>query len=719
MTAAILKRTAAFCISFLLGSAASAQNCAGEWLLQPQTLQANGPTQAWSDRLSADERTLRLNGEVLLTRPGLRLRAPRLRWDRQAERLNAPDGAAVQTREWLLRAQRLRYDRRRQRLDGTQTRFQQRDRRMRGQAARLVHDRQQAQTRLDSARLTTCPLGRDDWFLHAKKVRVDRKTQRVYARHAWLDFKGLPLFYTPYISYPLSDRASGFLTPSFQSYQSPNRDAPSWLVGIPYYFNLAPNYDDTLTLYQFQDRGTTLDNEFRSLNRWQQSTLTTTWLPDQLTGTNRWRIRLDGTQRFGHGLSGRVLWQAVSDKDFFADIPIDPLLTTRSYDRRELRLDWRPNDRISAFIRHQDYLLLRNHGTHYELRPQLGLTARHRFTPFLQGRLYTEISQFDIPIDHSLPEGRRTLVRPTLTFLHTKDWGELGATAQIQHTRYDLLYGAPGGEITVPMMEAHGTLVFERPAREIGAGWLQTLEPRLQYTFIPHVDQHTLPNFDSGLRSLSFDNLFALNRFTGGDRIGDTQRLSFALTTRYLGPRGHERLRAAIGQAFYLATRRVGLTGPISDATPRSNLFGQLRLDTGALLFDNTLELADGTLALRNLISRLRWRHERLILRSQYSWQKIDTPDEKQVLLAGALWRPYGDWRLGGYVQYDYTANLRTETAWTLGYESCCWKSELQLAETRLEDGRYNYTLRLVLTLKGLSTTGRSFERLLRDKLNF
>ena len=659
-----------------------------------------------------------LTGDVLLTRPGLWLQAPRLHWDRLTHFLEATGGAQAQTPHWLLRAQQMRYQRPQAVLTAQAVRFQQRDRQLRGQAALLIHNRQQAQTRLQDARLTTCPLGQDDWFLQAKRIQVDRKRQRVYAYHAWLDFKGLPLLYTPYISYPLSKRASGFLTPSFQSYQSPNHNTPSWLMGVPYYFNLAPNYDDTLTLYHFQDRGTMVDNEFRSLTRWQRSVLTTTWLPDQLSGSDRWRVRLDGTQRFGQTLTGRIHWQDVSDKDFFADIPIDPALTTRSFDRRELRLDWRPNTAFSAFLRHQDYLLLRNHGTNYELRPQFGLTWQHRASP-LETKLYTEVSQFDIPIDNSRPEGRRVLVRPSLNILKPTRWGEVGLSAQIQHNRYDLLYGAPGGAITVPMAAAHGTVVFERPAPEVGAGWIQTLEPRVQYTWIPYVNQDGLPNFDSGRRSLSFTNLFALNRFTGGDRIGDTQRLSWALTTRYLSPQGREHLRAAIGQALYLSHRHVDLNGTIDDATPRSNLFGQLRLSTKRLLFDNTLEMAADSLALRNLISRLRWRSSWITLLSQYSWQLIGQPNEKNVLLTGVLWHPASHWQLGGYTQYDYSANQRVETAWTLGYESCCWKSELQLEETSLADGRYNYTLRLVLTLKGLSTTGRGFEQLLRNKLNF
>ncbi|HID00219.1 MAG TPA: LPS-assembly protein LptD [Piscirickettsiaceae bacterium] len=714
-----MKRTALFCISFFLCQPAGAQPCTGQWLLPLKPIKQTGPTEAWADQLVATQEGIDLSGQVQLSHPGLWLQTLQLHWDRLSRMLTAADDVQAQTHHWLLTARQLRYQRANNTLEAQAVHFQQRNRQLRGQAQKLIHNPAEEQTQLQTARLTTCPLGQDDWFVHAQKVRVDRKAQRVYAHHARLNFKGVPLLYTPYISYPLSKRASGFLIPSVQSYQSPNRENPSWLVGIPYYFNLAPNYDDTLTLYTFQDRGLMLDNEFRSLNSWQQSVLTTTWLDDQLTGKPRWRIKLVGDQYFGYGLSGRIQWQDVSDKDFFADIPIDPLLTTASFDRRQLRLDWRPTDQISAFIRHQDYLLLRNHAANYALRPQFGLTLNHRFTNQLQGQLYTEISHFDIPIDHSRPEGQRTLVRPRLTLLAPTRWGEVGATAQIQHTRYDLLDGAPGGEISVPMAEIHGTVVFERPADEIGPGWIQTLEPRLQYTHIPYVDQDALPNFDSAPRSLSFDNLFALNRFTGADRIGDTQRLSFALTTRLLSPRGHEHLRAAIGQAFYLATRHVGLTGTLADTTPRSHLFGQLRLTTDAVLFDSTFELHDGTFALRNLISRLRWRTDRLTLLSQYSWQQIASPDETQLLLTGALWQPGRNWQVGGYLQYDYTAKVRVETAWTLGYESCCWKSELQLEETRLQDGRYNYTLRLVLTLKGLSTTGRSFARLLQRKLNF
>ncbi len=706
-----------------LSSFAQLTPCTPSYIFPKKTLPQNTQhMEAWGIQLHATSELIQLKGETELLDTRLWLRADQLKWSRHTQHFQAQGHIQAQTPQWLLEADRLDYQRPNERFSAEQTTFQSISAKQRGTASQLVHEELDKTTHMQQTKLTSCPLGNDDWYLHAKNIRIDQTTQRVYIYHGWLDFKGVPIFYTPYISYPLTERASGWLMPSFSQHQSPNRDSPSWLFGLPYYFNLAPNYDDTLTFYQFQDRGTLLDNAFRSLNRWQRSTLNTSFLNDEVTGQTRWRIKLNGQQTWHPTLRSDILWQKISDRDFYADIPLDTRLKTASYAKRHARLNWQPSKNFSAYLLHQDYLLLDNAVSNYEKRPEVGIQWQHSLTPALSTQLNWQVTEFEIPTaDHNKPEGLRSVASPKLEGNWVEPWGDYGMTLQLQNNRYQLRNSTETESIfSVPMAAIHGRLIFERPASEWGIGWVQTLEPKLQYTYIPlEEEQLNAPNFDSGLRTLNFNNLFALNRFSGLDRIGDTQRLSVSLTTRLLNAKGKERARLAAGQAFYLAPRQITLTNLQEDTTPRSNYFVQLQAQTNWLWLDNTLEIQQDTTFITNLISRLRLNFRALTWKSQYNWQNINQSTEKQTLLAGLTIRLPSRWEINSFSNYDFISNQRIQNIHALSYESCCWKGELQVDESQTVSGKYSYSISLVFTFKGLSTVGETFSQQVDKKLKF
>ncbi|WP_294947984.1 LPS assembly protein LptD [Sulfurivirga sp.] len=722
--AVILRRTALIFTAFLWlpATVGAAERCQYPWLFPPaESLPVSGPTQAWGVRLHADAHKAVLEGPVELLRPKGRLHADRAEWIRLPRQLfRAVGHVTLETPKLLLQAQELTYSRHEKIISGRNLRFQTRDRRYRGQAGHLRDERAKGQAHMRDAAITSCPVGRNDWLLHAKKLRLDRSRQRIYAHHAWLTIHDVPVLYTPYISYPTSRRGSGFLMPRLESYKSPNRTDTSWLVGIPYYFNLAPNYDDTLTFYQMQDRGTLLDNEFRLLTRQGQGTLLGGFIRDEALGRDRWRWQFKGSYRLTPALTASADWADVSDKDFFADLPLDPNLKTETHRKRTLRLEWKPNSNFSTWVAHEDWLLLRNHGYDYERRPEVGLHWTTRLTDAVDTHLNASGTDFEIPIaGHGKPEGWRYVLHPTLGGEWVEEWGSYGFKAQLKGNRYSLNDGRTPA-FWVPLAEVHGQLVFERLAPEWGKGWKQTLEPRIQFSWIPRVDdQLAAPNFDSSTRSLSFDNLFVLNRFSGGDRVGDTQRLSLALTTRLLTEKGKERLRFAVGQAFWLAPRYIGLDGLKKDTTPASDYYVLGRLSSHHLFLDTTAQLRRRDISLDNLITRWRLRGRGWRWLGQLKWENVGTDSESQSLLTGAHIELGRGWSLGTFWEVNLTENRAVEQLHGLGYESCCWRGEIQVDETRLDDGRYNYAIRFVLTLKGIGSGGRRFDQQLKDKLNF
>ncbi|SIO02773.1 LPS-assembly protein [Sulfurivirga caldicuralii] len=735
--APILNRLALFFSLFLLSSAAAA-SCARPWLLPPRSLPSSGPTHVWGVNLNATRTQVTLTGDVELLRPRLYLQAGQLRWDRQNDVITARNSVRAQTDQVMLKTDLLTWWRQQQRVATNAVIFQLRDRNARGSAARFEHRHKAQTSNLKRAQLTTCPLGTDDWFFRFSDLKIDQKAQRAYGTHAWFDFYGVPLFYSPYISYPLNDRASGFLMPVFESYQSPNRTSSSWIVGIPYYFALAPNYDDTLTVLQMQDRGTLLDNEFRYLTPRQHGMLTLSGIQDEIASSQgitwtdaqgqhhtgktldtRWRLKWISQFRLTDHLRGQVDWHEISDPDFYADIPLESAYRTASTLPRTLQLDWR-QDNVSAFIRHRDYVRLRNAGYNYETRPQLGITWQKALSRTWRTQLYAENSWFEIPVaGHTKPEGQRLRLKPTLWARWNRLWGDWGATLQMNAVSYELISHAPQKRLdsAVPTVSVDGRLIFERDIHLFGKPWTQTLEPKLQLTWTPYVDQETQPLFDTGTRSLSFDNLFALNRFSGGDRVGDTLRLSAALTTRLLDTRGKERLSAAIGQAFYLTPRYVTLGANRKDDSRYSHIFAQLRAHSGPLFSDNVAEINPADSSVRNLTNRLAWRQDRFTFLLNHQLANNLQSNEEQTLASGFFWQPHGRWQLGAYVNYDLKRDLRSETNYALGYDNCCWRTELRLEETKLADGRYNYGFQFVFVLKGISTLGTPMSQLLNEKI--
>ena len=620
-------------------------------------------------------------------------------------------------------------------------RFQLRDKRARGKAALLQHEPSKRQTILEEAELTTCPLGQDDWHFAFDRIRIDRKEQRAYGHNGALYLGKVPVFYLPYISYPLNDRASGWLMPVVGSYRSPNRDDASFLLGLPYYFNIAPNLDDTLTLYAMQDRGLIVDNEFRWLTEKTRGTLTVSAIEDEIAKsegltyidlngnrqpgkdiTTRWRVKLDTDQQWTPQLSSHINWYEVSDPDFLADIPVDTSYRNSTLIPREARIDWRSEDgSLHLFAQHRDYLYLRHSTPQYELRPRVGLNWLAPLNDHWQLNLYGESSRFDIAsAGHGKPEGHRLVLKPELVGQWYRPWGDFTLRAGVQHNRYDMLYNtASNGEFSVPYAAAKAHVIFERPVSLGGERWTHTFEPTVQYLWVPFEDQSTFPNFDSSNRRDSYYSLFALNRFNGEDRIGDTQQVSVALTTRLLTPTGQERALASIGQIYYLTDRRQQLNSVSRDKTPRSPYFLRLGWTQSGLKFDHVSSYTDRNVKLIDTSTRFKWENERLRLLLQHQRTDHLQANEANTLVAGLAWKPTANWQLGTYWNYDLKADRRYETDYAIRYESCCWATELRLEETELSTGRRNYALKWVFTLKGVSTVGQRFDQLLDEKLNF
>jgi LPS-assembly protein len=475
-------------------------------------------------------------GDALLTQPGLRILGEEMTWNVLSRQGNV---------------KRAHY-----RLEGTNARG----------TADSADIQSPTLSHYQNITYTSCPPNSQAWEIQANSLELDRVEGVGTARHAKLRVAGVPVLYTPYLSFPLDNRRkSGFLIPALG-----NSNKLGANLSAPYYLNLAPNMDATLIPRYMSKRGLMLGGEFRYLTRQDSGELLAEIIPDDR------RFNADGVRgglsfhqrgRFNRRWFTEVTFNLVSDDAYLEDFGRELRVTsTRNLERRADLLyagkDW------SLLSRLQGYQTLDTSisptDRPYQRLPQiLFLLDKPRLWQGLGLRLEAE----NVYFNHAdKVHGNRLALRPVASLPLRRSYGHLIPKLSINHASYWLADSAAGNpdnpSITLPSASLDGGLVFVRDIHWLENPATQTLEPRLFYLYTPFEDQGDVPIFDSAELDFSFSSLFRENRFAGRDRIADANQLTLALTSRTLASdNGRELLRASIGQILYFSDRRVQLAG--------------------------------------------------------------------------------------------------------------------------------------------------------------
>ncbi|HPY41532.1 MAG TPA: LPS assembly protein LptD, partial [Thiolinea sp.] len=414
----------------------------------------------------------------------------------------------------------------------------------RGESSELAQETAQI-TRLKNASYTTCPVGVNSWSLKAEEIQLDRSSEQGVARKVTLQIKDRPFLYLPYFSFPLTDqRKSGFLIPNFGT------DEKSGLrVSIPYYWNLAPNYDLTTTTNMLSKRGLQFKNEFRYLTEKHEGNLQYNVLPSDRAHQNDLRYQFDIKHASQLGPNSQLQLQAagVSDKNYFNDLSSS--LAASSIVNLERTLSYTSHNQewdFSALA--QSYQTLDSGTDNYARLPQLQAT----WTPQLAEHApqLTVSSEYTYFSRSKGDNGHRLDTQASLKQRFANSAAYIEPKLKLENTNYQL-EGLNKQTInrTLPTAAIDAGLFFERPLAE--GKRLQTLEPRLYYSYTPYREQSAIPVFDSSERTLSYSQLFIDNDFTGKDRIADNNRLSTSITTRIQElDKGREIFRASLGQMY-------------------------------------------------------------------------------------------------------------------------------------------------------------------------
>lgn len=653
-----------------------------------------------------------LTGSVTLRQGPRTLFADRLVHEHATDTMRAEGAIRYADDHLSIESGRASIDRGPDRLTFTDVDYRLHASRARGTADSLVADAD-GTVKLDEVRYTSCPAGDEAWMLNAPSIELDTESGVGTGRNVWLRFKGVPIFYTPWISFPLNDeRKSGFLMPDIGRARNTGID-----IRVPWYWNIAPNLDSTITSRWIEDRGVQADIVFRYLFQGSAGETDLEVLPDDrptgdMRGRFAWRHRADPAP----GWQFNVDFNHVTDPAYFEDLAgsLDATVLTHlersatlafNGDRHVFsgRLDgWQTLDRAipvdqRPYARLPQILWYSGWGA-YHGRPRLDVASE--LVHFDAGDARTTGTRFDLEPALSWPvAGPAWHMLPRVAWRHTRyALDQVPATVDDRPTR------------SLPVYSVETGLAFER---DLDGARVQTLEPRLQWLRIPFRDQDALPLFDTSAPELNMVQLFDENRYNGADRIGDTEQLTLGVgSTVYSAESGEQLMNVQVGRIRYFDDRRVTLpgepvaTGDWSDviAEARARLSDDWSGSLG-MQYDPVSERLERSAVL------LRWHpapDRTLNLGWRFRRDQVDQTDVGFAWPLSARWSAIGRWN------WSVADRENIETYFGLEYQSCCWAARLVSREyIANRAGDTNRSLYFQLELKGLANFGRGIEGLL------
>ncbi len=448
------------------------------------------------------------------------------------------------------------------------------------------------------ASYSTCaPSVQPVWQLRAKQIYFNKTTGRVTAKHVRLYARAVPVFYTPYLSFPTNkERQSGLLPPSVGYNHRNGVD-----LRLPYYFNLAPNYDFLLTPRLLFNRGLQLNSESRYLTQNAVGTFqldlmpndsvfnvmkrdapatyaNSEFLPDLLQASHvRKSVAWYERRQWSPHISTAVNYSRLSDNYWLNDLgnihPLPETISSSNQLVQQAEINYN-NDLVSASGKLMNYQTLERVNLAainrpYNRLPELNTKITLPTTTALQSEVNLQYVNFSLaslqPGEATFPiTGERLVVDPQISMPFSNTAAYFTPSLHLHMTQYYLRHQLAGRKDNVtrniPIFQADSGLYFERGLRITQHDLTQTLEPRINYTYIPYRDQDSIPNFDSGRLYYNYNQLFSYNRFAGIDRIGDTQQVTVGATTRFIdNGNGTEKLTVSLGQIFYYSAHRVTL----------------------------------------------------------------------------------------------------------------------------------------------------------------
>ena len=611
------------------------------------------------------------------------------------------------------------------------------------------------------ARFTTCkrkpgPDWFPDWFMRADRISFDQDANQAVATHGSLVFQGVPILYAPRFSFPLNnERQSGFLPPTFSL-----NNLGGLEMSLPYYWNIAPNRDMTVTTTPMTQRGVLFSNEFRYLERKEpqiplQGIARLDLMPvDNLRGTSRWGLSYQhtGIPDSARPIAFNLNVNRVSDNNYWQDFTTNTAnpLVQRSLNNTA-SVAW-ANGRLSTSVAVSKLQTLQ--GTDattaiapsYDRLPQINVNYLQQDWGGFDWSVNSEITHFTV--DRAFycafypssaycyqPNGSRLVVNNQLSRPFITSYGYITPKVLLnaRHYEYEKAYygtfqqntvGSDAASVVVPSYSLDTGATFERPVSIFGLNWSQTLEPRAFYVKTAYRYQSDLPNFDSGTNDYNFASVFTENTFSGQDRISDSHTLTLGATSRFINPdTGAEGARFGIAQRYRLSDQNVQLT-PTTKSLQSGNsdiLAGASVNVTQRLSLDTLVDYSDQYKRLERQSVGARYNPSGYrVISTAYRFQResSEVVDMSWQWPLNDLWRDVGIDRqqgqgLGGgrlysigRFNYSLLEKRLVESMLGVEYDGGCWVSRIALQRTQLTLNTSTSSLMFQLEFNDFSRLG-------------
>ena len=691
------------------------------------------------------DRKLRASGNALISKGNQSITADFIEYDQISEELYAKGQITITTPDLELKGSELEMSLAENTgsiangsfvaniNENTPSRF---NKELRGTATKIFLEGEDKK-KLENAKVTTCDAGQNEWFITSDETIIDQSSGNIKAKHATLTLKGVPIMYSPYVDFSTtSQRKSGWLLPTAGS-----TTTSGFETSIPYYFNLSPTHDATLTSRYMEKRGLQFDGEFRYLSKNYKGTSEIQYLNKDRDADidNRYLLDIKHQHNFGNGFSGTVEYEKVksNDNNYFADMSTSIAVTSQVSLRQTAHLDYKKTDDssdIKGSLKVQEFQNLTS-ASPYELKPSFNLSYKKDWEDkadqslFLQTGADFSYDQFDTGNNaaKNIATGSRIASTPSVSFPMEASFGFLKPKMIANLRHYDLDDASTSQKsLAIPTVSLDSGLYLDRPFKLSGYNFTQTLEPRIFYTYTPYEDQSDIPYFDTSLNELNTTTIFQENQFSGKDRVMDTNAITTALTTRVIDDSGYDWMLLTMGQRFYLSDRKVleedryansSYKGDKSDflVGAQANLTKSLKITS-----DYEYNFSEDTTNKFTAAARFRPEPGKVL---NASYRMVLNPssgkyDVKQYLLSGQ-WPLSSGWSALASYNYDIYERQDIESMVGAEYDAGCWSAQMMFHRLQLATSETSTdTFFLMLEIGDLGSFGQGDKSSLFEKMN-
>jgi LPS-assembly protein len=563
--------------------------------------------------------------------------------------------------------------------------------------------------RLKSASYTSCAADVDDWYIKTNNLELNDYTRTGEATNAFVEFKGVPILYTPWMSFSYNNqRKSGLLAPLWGT-----TSRSGFELLTPYYINIRPDMDATIATRFLSKRGVQLQGEFRYLGEDYSGINNLEYLDkDSLTDQTRFYAKLSHAQRFSEHWSGGYNLEKVSDDKYFSEMATRIQVTSRVNLQQTAFVDYQ-DDNWTFNGSVQRYQNLDNKSFVYQRLPQLTLNYDNSWHGITTQTAAQYVFFDSMQEMGKVATGSRLNFYPSLSYPIKSSYGFITPKFGVNTTQYSLSNNIPSGysqdynqlSRTLPIFSLDSGLYFDRESSIFGTNYTHTLEPRAYYVYIPYRDQNKIPIFDTALATLNQDSIFTENQFIGGDRVNNANQTTLAITSRLIDAEtGIERLSATLGQRFYFEDQKVSLPNTSVSTRKSSDILAGFTARLSSRLNLDTFWQYDpdrGNMERNNYL--LRYNPEpgkSFSFGYRYTANTLEQIDTSAQWPLGAGW--YGISRLN----YSIRDGNIVQFLGGLEYDAGCWQARAVMQRVQTATADANYAMFFQLELGGLTSIG-------------